>query len=135
MRKLNLVVLIAIAFLIGMSASQANARVIVGIGVGGCCVYGPAWGYPYPAYYYPPPYYPAPAGVVYAPAPAYPSTVYVTPSAYAAPSSLPAVQANQTSPTFVDSYGRTCRQFQSTSPGPAYGTACLQSDGSWKVME
>lgn len=70
-------------------------------------------------------YYVAPPPVVYA-APTYyapaPAPVYYPPAA---------VVANQTSPTFIDNYGRTCRQFQTSSTG---GTACLQADGTWRVV-
>ncbi len=123
MNRLSLVIFTAIFTLAALTPIQADARMFVGIGVGGCC-YG---GYGYPYYY--PPYYPPP--VVYAAPPAYyaPAPVAVT---YAVP---PSVQANQTSPTFVDSLGRTCRQFQATSFGPATGTACQMSDGTWRVMQ
>jgi hypothetical protein len=119
---------------------QAEARVFVSIGLGGCCWYGPRWGYPY---YYPP-YYPTyySSPVVYAAPP--PSVVYAAPSpsvvyapspatAYVPPATL---QANQASPAFVDSLGRTCRQFQSTSAAGAFsGTACMQADGSWRIVQ
>lgn len=70
-------------------------------------------------------YYVAPPPVVYA-APTY----YAPPPVYYPPA---AVTANQISPTFVDGYGRTCRQFEST-PNGATGTACLQPDGTWRVV-
>jgi len=39
-----------------------------------------------------------------------------------------------------DAAGRYCREFQTTvtiggQPQPAYGTACQQPDGSWKVVQ
>jgi hypothetical protein len=120
--------------------AHSHSHIFVGIGVGGY--------YPYPAYPYPyySPYYVAPPPtVVYAPAVVSPPVV--APVTYVAPPPttvyVPApvaddqpVTANQTSPTFIDSQGRTCRHFQSTSDnGPAFGTACLQSDGSWRTVE
>lgn len=94
--------------------------------------YGGYYGYPgyysrpvyygYPAYYAPPPtvVYEAPPQVVYAPA--------------------PVMHANQTSETYIDENGQTCREYQSTGrvAGHAqqtYGTACLQQDGSWRIVQ
>ncbi|MGB9153471.1 MAG: hypothetical protein WCD70_10335, partial [Alphaproteobacteria bacterium] len=77
--------------------------------------------YGYPAYYYAPP----PATVTYT-QPAPPPVTYVVPQV------LPASQA---SPIFVDSKGRTCRNFQSSIDGaPVSGTACLQPDGTWHAV-
>lgn len=78
---------------------------------------------PAPIYYAPPPVYIAPRPVVY-------QTTIVQPAS---------VAANQTSPTFTTSTGQLCREYQSTgwvagSPGAMYGTACLQPDGSWRVV-
>jgi hypothetical protein len=60
------------------------------------------------------------------------------PEVHFAPSPPP-IEVTQTSPTFTDKSGRTCREYQSTvivngAPKPAYGTACLQPDGSWRVV-
>jgi hypothetical protein len=111
-------------------ATPAQARVF--IVTGGGAVYYPG----YPAYYYPGytyPYYPA-----YYPAP---TVIYASPPpvAYAAASGLSTaagpLAANQTSQTFVDAQGRTCRQFQTTNGvGPAAGIACLMPDGSWRTV-
>lgn len=124
MNKLGLAVLTGLLALVALAPGQANARVFVGVGVGG--YYRPHYAYAYPPYY---PYYGPP--VVYAP----PPVVYAPPPAvvtYAAP---PVVAADQTSPTFLDSEGRTCRQFQATSAGgPPVGTACMMTDGSWRVV-
>lgn len=54
-----------------------------------------------------------------------------------APSALP---ADQTSPTYTDESGQTCREYQSTimvggRKQHAYGTACLQPDGTWRVVK
>ena len=140
MKKLGLLwALLALVLMGGvtLASKPAEARVFVHVGVG-CCGYYPGWGYP--AYYYSPYYYPyyapapvvyaAPPPMVYAPAPA-PFVSYAAP----APMGAPPLAANQTSPTFVDNLGRTCRQFQSTSGGQAFGTACLQPDGSWRAVQ
>lgn len=78
----------------------------------------PLYYYPPPAYYYPPPVY-------YAPPPA----VYVQPA--------PLV-ARPASPPYLRN-GRTCREYQATVvvggvPRQSYGTACLQPDGAWRVV-
>lgn len=78
--------------------------------------------YGYPAYYSPPP------TVVYESSP---QVVYV-------PSQ--AVLANQTSPTYTNDEGLTCREYQATGRvnghiAPTYGTACLQPDGSWRIVQ
>ncbi len=101
---------LSLALVAGLPGS-ADARVFVGVGIG---LPGPYY-YPPPAYYYPPPpvYY-APPPVYYAPAPA--------PAPVAAPQ-----------PT------SNCRQYNgdATIDGqnqPFYGTACLQADGKWHIM-
>jgi hypothetical protein len=75
----------------------------------------PAYYYPPPAYYYPPPAYYAPPPPVY----------YYPPPSYA--------------PSAAYSQGQTCREYQTTAiiegrPQPSYGTACLQADGTWKIV-
>jgi hypothetical protein len=72
-----------------------------------------------PAYYYPPPYYYAPP----------PPVVYAPPPVYGAP---PA-------PVYQSGNGQTCREYQTTvmvdgRPQPGYGTACLQPDGTWRMI-
>ncbi len=96
---------------------SAEARIFVGVGLGCCGAYP---GY-YSPYYYPGYYYAAPP-VVYSVPPPPPPVIYVSP---------PATPANQTSETYVDAAGRTCRQFQSASSS---GTACLQPDGTWRTV-
>jgi hypothetical protein len=95
----------------------------------------------YHRHYYGPPVvmYAPPPVVVYRAAPGYyappPATFYTPPPAYAqAP-----VDAMPASPVYTDSYGRQCREFQSTvtvggAPQPSFGTACLQPDGSWRIV-
>jgi len=81
--------------------------------------------------------------VVYAP-PA--RTIIYAPSTYA-PSNFvapvygvsPSVIADQASPTYHNEYGQLCREYQTSgyvagSGGQLYGTACLQPDGSWRVV-
>jgi len=128
------IVLTALLMVLALGAPiPAEARVHVSLGFG-CCWWGPGWwGYPYDTtpYYYAP-YYAAPP-VVYAPAT--PSVVYTTPAPSVNFTPSPVIQATQTSPVFTDAAGRTCRQFKATSGSPAYGTACLQGDGTWRVTQ
>jgi hypothetical protein len=70
-----------------------------------------------------------PPMVIYRSAP--PTTVYMMPP--------PPIQAVPMSPMYTDSWGRYCREYQSTVtvgglPQGGYGTACMQPDGSWQVM-
>ena len=134
MKKIQFITCSLILGLVALFPLHANARVFVGIGFGGCC-YGGGWGYPY---YYAP-YYALP--VVYAAQ--QPPVVYMVPQPpvvyYQSPAPVVygdpvALQANQTSPTFIDRFGRTCRQFQGTS-AYASGTACLQPDGTWRITQ
>lgn len=106
--------------------APAEARVRVGIGIG-IPLFAPAYAGPayyprayYPPAYYPPAYYPAP----YAYAPAY-APVYVQPQQTAAPA--PAAASSQ------------CREYNTTTviggtPQQAVGTACLQPDGTWRIV-
>ncbi|HEV2677670.1 MAG TPA: hypothetical protein VGV37_24280 [Aliidongia sp.] len=92
-----------------LAAAPAEARTFVSVGVGLPLFYAPP-----PVVYAPPPVVYAPPPVVYAPTPA--------PAAYAP---APATQ--------------TCREYQSTiqvngQPQPSYGTACLQPDGTWRIV-
>lgn len=75
---------------------------------------------PPPAYYY----YPPPR-VVYVP----PPVVYGPPPIAAAPAS----------PVYQTPSGQYCREYQTSvmvggRPQPSYGTACLQPDGVWRVV-
>lgn len=77
-----------------------------------------------PAYYYPPPYYYAPP----------PPVVYTPPPAYYGSPPPPAA-----SPAYQSSSGQTCREYQTTvtvdgQSQPGYGTACLQPDGTWRMI-
>lgn len=138
---------LAAALFVSIPAFADHVSIGVGIGDGG---YGRGgyggyrhgyydhgyYGYPayypdYPGYY---PYYGAPPTVVYAPAP---QVVYApAPVAVAAP----VVNANPASPTYTNSNGQTCREYQSSSNisgtmQQTNGTACLQPDGSWRVVQ
>jgi hypothetical protein len=84
-----------------------------------------AW-VPPPAYAYPPPYYYYPPPVVYAPAPVY--------------GMVGSSQPPSVSPAYRDAQGRICREYQTTvqvdgREQPGYGTACLQTDGSWRLAD
>lgn len=88
--------------------------------------HGPRYVYvePPPVYYYPPP----PPRVVYMPPP--PPPVYYSPPPVAYPA--------QTLPGGPLA-GSHCREYQSTAvvngqQVPSYGTACLQVDGSWRIV-
>jgi len=83
--------------------------------------YGP------PVWVYPPP----PPVVIYAPAPQSPPPP--PPMVVYAPLPPAAV-------TPVADQGRYCREYQGTvmvgnAMQPSYGTACMQSDGSWQIVQ
>ncbi len=112
------------------TAPAAEARIVVGLGFGFPL-------FPAPYYYYPPPpvYY-APPPVYYTAPPAY----YTAPpaAAYPAPATAP-VAADQAGPSFTNSAGQTCREYRTTvqingQPAQSYGTACLQPDGTWRIV-
>ncbi len=78
------------------------------------------------------PVYPPPPPIVYAPPPVYyvppPPVVYSPPPGVYAPGAVNAPAS-----------GGYCREYQSTTvingaPQPMYGTACLQPDGTWRIM-
>src|ERR1700679_359506 len=109
----KLLLSIAVVLMASGFAPVAEAR--VGFYVNAGCCYGGYYG-GYPAYYAPyqpyyAPYYVAPPPVVYAVPPPAP-VIYEAPAPIAteapAPEFEPPVAANQTSPTFIDSAGRTC---------------------------
>jgi len=108
------------AGLLGLAAalpSVAQAHDSFRFGLGFTAPLGP------PAYYYPPPAYYPPAPAYYYPPPAY----YAPPQGYAPPAAPSAGQ------------GGNCREYQSTTTidgrkQPTYGTACLQPDGSWRIV-
>jgi hypothetical protein len=119
-RVLGLAALTGALLLLAIPAASAHSRTFVSLGFAFPLYYPP------PYYYYPPPVYyvPPPPRVVYAPPPVV--------------STEPSIVARQTSPTYRRN-GQLCREYQSTVviggvPRPSYGTACLQPDGAWRVV-
>lgn len=105
----------------GPAPAAAHTSVHIGLGFGVPVV--PA--YPPPVFYYPPP----PPPVVYAP-PAYYAPP-PPPAAYAPPPSAPVAPAQAS--------GQQCREYQTTTtingrPQQTFGTACLQPDGTWRIV-
>lgn len=99
-------------------APVAEARGFVSLGIG----------IPFPGYYYPPPVYYVPA--YYPPAPAY----YAQPPVVYAPSSPP---TSASAPSYSTS---NCREYQATqniggTAQQVVGTACLQPDGTWRIVK
>jgi len=133
--KTALITAIAAFLLLGFShPASARTRVSVFFGTG-------YYVYPAPTYYYDyPPYYPsrylyAPPPMAVAPPP--PVVVAPPPVTYVVPET--AMPADQESPTYTDGYGRTCREYKSNSLfgntlRTVRGTACLQPDGTWRVV-
>jgi len=112
---------------VALAPAPAAARVHVGIGFG-----FPLFGPPAPAYYYPPPYYYAPPPpAYYAPPPGYyapPPASYAPPATYYAPPAAPSATSGQ------------CREYSSTMTisgrqQQVTGTACLQPDGTWRLVD
>jgi hypothetical protein len=140
---------VAAGLLVAMDR-PADARVRFGIGIG-----FPLFGWHHPRYYAPPPppiyyapppvYYPPPA-TYYAPPPTYypPPAAYYPPPArpyYPAPgyASMLPPDALPASPMYQGPGGQTCREYSTTvyisgRPQPSYGTACLQPDGTWRLV-
>ncbi len=120
----------SVAALVALTSGDAQARgsVTVDIGIGG---YYPAYGHHHHRHYYAPPpvvMYPAPPVVVYEP----PPRVVYAPSPY--------VAADPAGPMYRSGDGRQCREYQSTvmiggRPQSSYGTACLQADGTWRIVD
>jgi hypothetical protein len=119
------IALVLLALPLSTGPAAARVGVVVGFGFAGPPAYYYAPGYYYPYYY---PYYYAPPPVVYAPAPVYsPAPAAVAPPPAAAPSSA------------YQPAGQTCRQYQTTvtvdgQTQPGFGTACLQPDGTWRMI-
>jgi hypothetical protein len=83
----------------------------------------------------PPVYYPPPPPVLYAP----PPVVYAPAPAYSAPVVTPMVDATPASTPYRTADGQYCREYTTTTrvggvPRSTYGTACLQPDGSWRIV-
>jgi hypothetical protein len=85
-------------------------------------------------------YHRRPPMVVYRHAPPPPVVIYRQPAPQIVYATPPAeVSAVPASPVYADAMGRTCREYQTTlsvggAAQPGYGTACLQSDGSWRIV-
>jgi hypothetical protein len=114
---------VALAFAFVAVSQPAEARFVVGIGVG----------VPFPAYY-PPPYYAYPPAYYYPP-----PVVYAPPPVVYAPPVAPPIAANPASDPYTAANGQTCREYQTTvnvngQPQQTHGTACLQPDGSWRIV-
>ena len=67
-----------------------------------------------------------------------PRTVYVVPAPAPVVIAQP-VPANPASPVYQTTDGRQCREYQRTVfidglPQASYGTACLQPDGVWRIV-
>jgi hypothetical protein len=112
-----------LAVWLGLQPSAAEARSRAYFSIGVPLYLGP------PAYYYPPPppvyYYPPPPPPVY----------YAPPPAAYAPPPVAYVPPAPAAPAMA----QTCREYQSTvtingTPQATFGTACLQPDGSWRIV-
>jgi hypothetical protein len=96
--------------------------------VGWWWVAGGVW-YFYPAPVYP---YPDPHAVP-------PPVAYGAPPAVVVPAPPGSVVAKPSSPPYAGPNGEACREYQSTAviggrQQLTYGTACLQPDGSWRIV-
>jgi hypothetical protein len=114
----RIVIVAALAATAAMAAPQAEARGFIGFGFG--VPLAPVPVYPPPVYYaYPPPpavVYPAPPPVAY---PAPPAAYSTAPQGAAPPA---------------------CREYQNSvtiggQRRDSFGTACLQPDGSWRIVQ
>jgi len=128
---------------------------VLGI-IGLLCAFGVAasparaewgWGYhPWGPHYYLPygGYYPYPDyfddddddAVVIAPEVVYPPPVVLAPP----PVVNQNIVVNPASPPYTASNGRYCREYQHSGvvgqhAGQLYGTACMQPDGSWRIVQ
>ena len=110
--RIAAVVATGLALAAVVAPSAAEARGFVGFSAA-----FPLFG---PAYPYPPPVYGPPPAVVYAPSP-------------------PAVAPAPPRPA-AGAHGGNCREYQSAvtidgRPQQTYGLACLQPDGSWRIVQ
>jgi hypothetical protein len=123
--------------LVALAPQTASAEVFVGFSSGGFhhhfhhpFFFGPRVFFARPPIYYGPPAYYGPPPVVYA---APPAPVYVP--TYSRP-----MRVNPASAPYRAENGRTCREYQTTvtvggRPQNAYGTACLEPDGAWRIAD
>lgn len=153
---------IALGLLAVSAPTSTQAGVYVGVNVNGPYPYygggyrgpgpyygGGPYGRPYPGPYFgrpvvvvpPPRYYPP---VVYAQPPvvyAQPPVVYVPPPpvVYVQPRQGPVLAASPASQVYQRADGKYCREYNSTARidgrnQAIYGTACMQQDGSWQLV-
>jgi hypothetical protein len=106
--------------LVASFPAAAHSRVFVGLGFGPFFVPGPYYGY-YPWPYYPPYYYAPPYGYYPPPYAYYPPP----PAAFRPPA--PGASSH-------------CREYRGDAiidgaNQPFYGTACLQADGKWHIVD
>jgi hypothetical protein len=113
--------LVALTLSLGTGSAAARGRVFLGFGFASP-----------PAYYYPPPYY-------YPPTYYQPYYYYPPPVAYGPPPVYGSFQPQPVAPAYQSPSGQTCREYQTTvtvdgQARPGYGTACLQPDGTWRMI-
>lgn len=130
---------VAVAAMLSAVSGSAEARgtVSVGIGFGLYPAYPSYPAYPTYDYYRPHRHYRPPPVVMYAPPP--PVVLYRQPPpvVYAPP---PSIAADPAGPIYRSGNGQQCREYQSSvtiggRPQPVYGTACLQADGTWRIVD
>ncbi|MBL8701615.1 MAG: hypothetical protein JNK67_24760 [Alphaproteobacteria bacterium] len=129
---------LAAIVLVGTLVAPTPAAARGGIGV---TVYGGY--YAYPPYYYRPRYYYYPAPYYYYPPPPPPPVVYV-PVPAPAPPPQPAPTATpqpvpSAAPPVPQASKTNCRDYETTmtidgKPQKVTGMACLQADGSWRII-
>lgn len=122
--------LTAVGLAAGLAApAQADTRIYIQEGWGGGWHhhphYRPYYAYGAPVYVPPPVYYVAP--------PPPPVVMYQEPAPQI-------VDATPVAPAYTTPSGLTCREYQTTVRvgnmlQPSYGTACLQPDGSWRIVK
>ncbi|MDD2324415.1 MAG: hypothetical protein PHW63_00160 [Alphaproteobacteria bacterium] len=138
--------LVAFSFLLGAMPAKADTDIYVSLNspyhARGRHDHGPRYHHrrdwrPEPIYYapayrpMPPRYMPPMRTVVYETTVVRPQTQYVVPAS---------MMASQTSPTYMSAAGQTCREYTTQSwigndLQNVYGTACLQSDGAWRIVD
>ncbi len=126
---------LALSAAIALGAPPASAHSFFAFGFGFPIYAGP------PVVYGPPAYYPPPPPVAYYPPPAYyppagaPQGGTVTPY-----SGATTPQGGTVTPYSGNAQATgNCREYQTTTtiggvPRKSYGTACLQPDGSWRLV-
>ena len=119
---------LAAALALGASPALAGGHNFFAFSFGFPIYAGPPVVYGPPAYYAPPPpvyYYPPPAN--------YPPAATAAPSAGTSQGAIVTPYSGQGQAT------GNCREYQTTTtingvPQKSYGTACLQADGTWRIV-